>query len=490
MVTIKIDPTTRIEGHHSTTIKVENGKVVEAYSHMDMFRGAEIFLVGRDPRDAPTFLQRICGVCFTVHRLTSIKALEDAAKLAVPDGARKIRNITEGIFYVWNHAVHLYVLAGPDYSDAVAKTGLTRLNPISGRGYQEAVIAQRKLMQAYAYFGGKAPHPLTIVPGGYTNPPTVEKIASIKTRLIEVSNWLGATENVPAVIDNVLKGKFDPELGSGLHDIVALIVAAKKAGADTWGVGPGRYYSNGIFDMPDGSLFLPRGVYVNGKVKSVEKEKISEHVKYSFYTDDSGGYPGDEKPPQPQYGKSGAYSWGKAPRYEGMSMEVGPLARLVVAGLDPFDLRKNLGGGADKSNTLNRLIARAQEALIVRDALVKWLDELVPGEKVYTSYEVPDSGFGVGLWEATRGAISHWASIKNKKIERYQVITPTLWNLGPRDINSQPSIIEQGLIGVPVPGDKDVINIMRTIRSFDPCLACSVHVLTPQEKYSINLLPR
>ncbi len=491
MVKIEIDPVTRIEGHLSVTVNVENGKVTEAYTHSTMFRGVEIFLVGRDPRDAPHFTQRVCGVCFEVHRLTSLRAIEDAAGLTIPDGARKLRNIYQGIFHLWNHAVHLYALAGPDYSDAVAKTGLKRLDPLAGKGYLEAVVNQRKLLQAFAVIGGKAPHPLTPVPGGFSNAPSVEKIMQMKTMILEVSSWLGATENVPAVIDNVVNGKFDPELGSGLHDIVGLLLAAKEAGADTWGLGPGRFYAHGFYDLPDGGLFFPRGTFDGGKINPLDEKNVVEHVTRSWYSDESGGmYVGDAPPPEPKYGKSGAYSWAKAPRYEGKSMEVGPLARMIMKESDPFDLRKALTGGSTKSSTLGRLIARAQEALLIRDALVTWLDELVPGEKVYTNYEIPDSGFGVGLWEATRGSIGHWVNVKNKKIDRYQIITPTAWNLGPRDNKGQPSPMEQALVGVPVPDIKNPINVLRTIRSFDPCLACTVHIQTPHgKKYTISTSP-
>jgi len=497
MVEIEIDPTTRMEGHHSTTLQVENGEVTDCRSHMDMFRGLEVIVQDRPPSDAPHFLQRICGVCWTVHRITSCLAMENAAQNAgtfngVPDGARKLRNVMEGLVQVWDHAVHIYALAGPDYSDAKAGTGLTRLDPVTGEGYQEALVQQRELLQAIATVGGKAPHPLTYVPGGVTNPPTVEKITEIKNTLLNVSNWLGATENVPQVIENVQNGVRDPALGKGLHDIVAMLIEAKAAGADQIGQGPGRFYSNGFGIQPDQSRTLPQGVYIDGERRDFDKSKIEEHVKHSWYTDDSGGAPSEEKPPEPDYGKEGAYSWGKAPRYGGQSMEVGPLARMVVADLDPFDLRANLGGGSDASNTLNRLIARAQETLVLRDKLVEWVDQLEPGEKVYNENWSDDfTGEGVGLWAAPRGALSHWVKVEDGKIQNYQVVTPTIWNLGPRDRNDNPSVFEQAAVGTPVPDLDDPLQVMRTIRSFDPCLACSVHFVDGEgeERHSVKVEP-
>jgi Ni,Fe-hydrogenase I large subunit len=206
---------------------------------------------------------------------------------------------------------------------------------------------------------------------------------------------------------------------------------------------------------------------------------LSESTAHSWYTDDSGGPVGEEKPPEPDPEKEDAYSWGKAPRYEGMSMEVGPLARLVSADLDPFDLRATLGGDPTKSSTLNRLIARAQEALLVRDAIMEWLDALDPSAAYQADWTDDFTASGVGLWEASRGSLSHWVEVENGTVTNYQIVTPTLWNLGPRDETGQPGIFEEAVVGMAVPDPENPINVMRTIRSYDPCLACSVHVEHP-----------
>lgn len=487
-VEINIDPVTRIEGHLGITVKIDKGVVKEAHAHGKMFRGFEIIVAGRDPRDAPTLLQRICGVCHTEHRICSLRAIENAAGITVPEGARKLRNIIEAVTTLYSHAVWFYVLGGQDFSDAVAKTGLTRFNFLLGQGYKEAVKAQRTLHEVLAVLGGKVPHHMTTVPGGVSVTPTVENILAVKTRLAEVSEWIGATGNVPAVIDNVTKGKFDPSLGSVLHDVVGMIVAAKKMGTDNWGIGPNKFISFGVYDTADGKFFEPAGFFDGSKVVPFDEKKVSESVKRSWYTDDSGGnYVGDEPLPKPQYGKAGAYSWAKSPRYGGHAAEAGPLARLVIWGQDPFDLRKALAGGATKANTLARIIARAQETLVLRDAAMKWLDELVPGEKVCVPYKVPSSAFGVGLWEAPRGALGHWVRIEKGKIKNYQVITPTAWNIGPRDETGQEGPIEAALVGVPETDFKSPWNVIRAVHSFDPCLACTVHVLTPDgKKYSVE----
>jgi Ni,Fe-hydrogenase I large subunit len=503
MPEIDIDPTTRIEGHHGITLEVdEDGTVTDAKSKMEMFRGAEIVTLGRPPSDAPQITGMVCGVCFLCHRLCSSKAAEAAAMNAddidfggPPANAVLLRDAVEGIFYLWNHAVHLFALVGPDYSDAVAGTGLDRLDPLEGDGYMGAMANQRKIMKALAEFGGRAPHPVSYVPGGMATNPDKATIQSVKSRVAEVSNWLGATENVPQVLENVMNDEFDPELGEGLHDLVSMLVAGAQAGAADIGEGPDRFYSNGMFEQPDsGDLYLKRGVYRNGSVEELTKDEIisgiTEDTEYSWYTDESGGSPTEAQPPEPAPDKDQAYSWGKAPRFEEDSMETGPLARMVISDLDPFDLRADLGGGAAKSNTLNRLIARAQEALVVRDKVMDWLDQVDTAKPFMADDWTDDfTGKGVGLFEPSRGTLSHYMDVENGEIERYQIITPTIWNLGPRDADGQPSPLEEGVIGDVVENVDNPINVLRTIRSMDPCLACSVHVQSPDSEFETEIEP-
>ncbi|MFQ3294800.1 MAG: Ni,Fe-hydrogenase I large subunit [Halobacteriales archaeon] len=499
MVEITIDPTTRIEGHHGMELEVEEGRITEARSTMKMFRGAEIITVGRSPRDAAQLTGKVCGVCFICHRIGSSRATEDAARNAgafdgPPKHAKILRDATEGIFFLWNHAIHLFALVGPDYSDAVADTGFERLDPLEGDGYLGALENQRKLMQALAEFGGRAPHPLAFIPGGVATNPDAATVETVKSRVREVSNWLGPTDAVPEVLENVKTGEFDPELGEGLHDIVSILVAAAQAGAADLGSGPNRYYSNGLFRDPEsGERIFKRGVYRDGSPEMMTKDEIvagiTEDTEYSKYTDDSGGSPTEASPPEPDPQKDGAYSWGKAPRFDGQTMEVGPLARLAISGFDPFDLRATLGGGPAESNTLNRLIARAQEALIVRDRLLDLLGAFDPSKPLMADFPDGFTGKGVGLWEPSRGTLSHYVDVDDGTIERYQIITPTIWNIGPRDGEGNPSIIEKGIVGDEVADVENPINVMRTIRSFDPCLACSVHVDSPEGSYETVLEP-
>jgi len=500
MATIKIDPVTRLEGHLSVTVNVEGGVVKEANVSGTMFRGFEKILVGRDPRDCPTLTQRICGVCHTVHRLTSLRAIEDAANVEIPYGAKLVRNLIQAVTYLYSHAAHLIVLQGPDFQDTVPE-----LTFPTGQGYVEAIKMQRRLHEILAIFGGKVPHHMTSVPGGVSIVPNVDHAGRALMRALEVSDWLGPTENIPGVLDNVLAGTPDMSQGKGLNYVVKLLAAAVGAGAGSWGTGPGKFMAYGVFDMPDGSLLEPSGFFNGSSVEALDERQITEDVTNSWLTDNSGGgYIANNEVTDMQYPKGNAYSYVKAIRYQGHATETGPLARLVVAGLDPFDLRKNLAGGANESNTLARMIARAQETVFIRDKVLGvglfegqgWVDELLtvlksPGSaKFYEKYEVPKSGIGVGLWEAPRGATGHWIKIANKKVEKYQINAGSTWNMNPRDATGQPGPLEQALAGVPVPDEANPINVLRTIHSFDPCLACSVHVITDSgKKYTMQVTP-
>jgi hydrogenase large subunit len=485
MPEIDIDPTTRIEGHHSATLQVEDGVITDARSKMDMFRGIESIVLGRQPSDAPQFCQMVCGVCFTNHRMASTLAIEDAAKRAgifegVPKQARLLRDIMEAMFLIWNDIVHLFTLTGPDYSDAIADTSFDRLNPGDGDGYTAALEKQRVLLQAFTEFGGKAPHPLTYAPGGVAATPDEETVADVRKTGKTLNEWLGPTDAIPATLEAVRDRDFDAVEYPGLGDLLSILIGASDVGAGHGGQGPGNFYANGMFTNHGPDQLFRRGIYRDGSLSVPSREElvqnITEDTAYSWYTKESGGSPSEAPPPKPEPEKPEAYTWGKAPRYNGDAMETGPLARLIVADLDPHDLRSKLGGASDRSSTLNRLIARVQELLLVRDALDDWLAALDTEGTFSAPWSDDFTADGVGLWGASRGALSHWVSVEDGEITQYQIISPTLWNLGPRDSNDKPSILEQALVGMPVDNYDDPIDVMRAIRSFDPCLGCAVHV--------------
>jgi ferredoxin hydrogenase large subunit/hydrogenase large subunit len=252
------------------------------------------------------------------------------------------------------------------------------------------------------------------------------------------------------------------------------------------GRGCGNFLSFGVFPESDsgGSPFLPAGVLIDGKLQPVDTAAITEDVRYSWYSSASGRRP-TEGETTPDATKSGAYSWLKAPRYAGRALEVGPLARLLVAyhdGRNPAvktavdGLLKALDRSpADLVSVLGRHATRALEAKLLADRCAEWLDQLVPDQPTNRDFTIPASGSGVGLTEAARGALGHWIEIRDHKIANYQCVVPTTWNCSPRDDRGEPGPMEQALAGTPVADAKAPIEAARVIRSFDPCLACAVH---------------
>jgi len=481
MVTkIKIDPITRIEGHLSIEAIVDDGVVKEANSAGTLFRGFEIILQGRDPRDANRLTQRICGVCPTAHATASALCLDEAFGLTdkIPDNAKLIRGLIFGSNFLQSHILHFYHLAALDYVDAVGAVGdLAPFVPryegdyrVTGEAnaeltnhYLKALDIRRKCQEMLSIFGGKMPHNVGIVPGGVTEKPAEDKITNFLWRLNEIRDF----------IDNV----YIPD-----------VIAVAKAYGDYFEIGKGckRLLAYGGFDLPAGRLFKSGVVSPDLQLEPFVKENITEDVKHSWYVDSSSGKNPAQGETKPDLKKKQAYSFLKSPRYKGQVCELGPLARMVSNYVQGDETTKKLvdsvlgefGAGVDALySVLGRHAARALEAKLVADAMVDWLQQLKPAEPTIVESDIPEEGAGTGLTEAPRGAVGHWMTIKDKKIARYQVITPTAWNASPKDDKDQPGAVEQAIIGTKVKDKDNPFEVVRIVRAFDPCLACSVHLL-------------
>ncbi len=527
MARVVIDPITRIEGHLRIEVEVSRGRVKDAWSSGTLFRGIEIILKGRDPRDAWLVTQRICGVCPVPHGLTSVFALEDAAGVKPPLPAVIVRNLIEGTQYLHSHILWFYHLNGLDYVDIVSalkaspkeksmKQVKEKLAAFVKRGqlgpftngywghpayklppdinlvvvahYLQALEMQAKASKLTAIFGGKMPMHMNTPPGGLTKPPTAEEIKAFSEGLKELK----------AFVNNVM-----------YQDLLTLApYYLDWAGI---GKGVGNYLSWGVFDSAPASpesRFLPPGVLLKGK-KRLEKaspEEVKEHVKHSFYRYSRPLNPAEGKtePGFKKHDTEKTYSWLKAPRYDGKPMEVGPLARVLIAyhkNVKPVKkevdaLLEKLGHKGNPGilqSVLGRIAARVIESKLIVEEMEKWVADLEKemkkkGARVYTGYKVPKKGEGIGLWEAPRGALGHWIRIKNSKIENYQCVVPTTWNASPRDDKHQRGPLEEALVGTPVHDPKKPLEVLRVVHSFDPCIACAVHVIDPRtnEVYRIR----
>lgn len=565
--TVVIDPVTRIEGHLRIEVKVNNGAIEDAWSTGPMFRGLELILKGRDPRDAWVFTQRICGVCTTVHAIASVRAVENALGIAIPDNARILRNLIEGAQFVHDHVVHFYHLHALDWvdlmsalqADPAATSALalslsdwhnsspayfqsvkTRLQNFVNSGqlglfgngywghpayrlppagnllavahYLEALEWQNQFIKFHAILGGKNPHPQTYLVGGMATPLDATSQAAITPARIADLRAL-----VQLGLDFVNK-VYLPDL---------MLIASYYTDWAGTGGGYGNFLSFGDFPGASGNspanLWMPRGMVVNKNLgqapQPVDQTLIQEYIAHSWYSynggDQAGRHPyqGETQMnytgPQTSFSTlSGEerYSWLKAPRYNGMPMEVGPLARVVVAyaagharirELTDWVLAQLQVGPDALFSTLGRIAARGIETLAIAEQMNTWLDELennilnnnltVQNNQRWNPSTWPADAWGYGMTEAPRGGLGHWVHIVNGKIENYQAVVPTTWNGSPRDAQNARGPWEQALVGVPVADASRPLEVLRTIHSFDPCMACAVHIVDPQSNQVMQI---
>jgi hydrogenase large subunit len=326
--------------------------------------------------------------------------------------------------------------------------------------------------------GGKFPHSQSFVPGGITFKPTSSDLVRVSCILLEVENMV--TQKVLGC--SVARWLANKSLANVLHwleekshassDLGLFIRIGKDFGLHKLGAGPGTFLSYGGFIQPDGKNWLKPGFF-DKKLQKFDETKISEHVKYSWYEDYAGGKHPKEGETRPFYTKSRKYSFIKSPRYSGKAVEVGPLARQVI-NKDRLisDLAKKLG-----PSVYTRELARMHEAVKILQKIREWIDLVDPVKPFYKKPSKKPAGFGAGLTEAPRGALGHWVEV-DKKIKRYQIITPTAWNASPADSDENPGPMEQAAISTEVTDKKNPVEVEHVIRSFDPCVGCAVHVIS------------
>jgi Ni,Fe-hydrogenase I large subunit len=555
MSRVIVDPVTRIEGHLRIEAEVDGGAVRDAWSSSTMFRGIELILKGRDPRDAWAFTQRICGVCTTVHAIASIRAVENAIGAAPPPNVRLLRNLIIAAQCVQDHVVHFYHLHALDWVDIVsalsadpAKTSAlaqsisdwplssptyftgvrNRIKAFVERGqlgpfanaywghpayrlpaeanlmavahYLEALDWQREFIKMHAVLGGKNPHLQSFLVGGMSTP-------------IDPNSQSAINAGTIAELKQLVARARDFVVRVYIPDLLAVAAAYKDWAGH--GKGVGNYLAYGEYPDDDTSapaLFLKGGV-IRGrdlsKVAPFDPGKVTEYVAHSWYDYQQGdavalhpskgetlpNYTGPA-PPYERLDTDKKYSWLKSPRYDDEPMEVGPLARMLVSYASGHPRVKTLVDGVLKAlnvgpealfSTLGRVGARGIETQLLAEKMDEWVDALtanmgagdlrIHDNSKWDPSSWPADAMGAGFHEAPRGALAHWVHIENGLISNYQCVVPSTWNAGPRDAKGQRGPYEEALLGTPVADPERPIEILRTVQSFDPCMACGVHVV-------------
>ncbi|BCS52169.1 nickel-dependent hydrogenase large subunit [Geobacter sp. SVR] len=559
---ITIDPVTRIEGHLRVDCEINNGKVSKAWSSGQMWRGIELILKDRDPREAWLYTQRICGVCTTVHAIASVRSVENALNLEIPLNAQYIRNMMIAAHAVQDHIVHFYHLSALDWVDvtsalkadpqktaAMAQNMSTwplnstqvfkdaqaklknfvssgqlgifangywghpamkltpEVNLLAATHYLQALEVQRKANMIVSILGGKTPHIQNLAVGGVANPINTDSPSTLTMERLYY---------VKTLMD---------ELGSFVNQVYFQDVCAIAAAYTDWtryGAGVTNYLSVPDFPMDTkGTAFaLPGGYIANADlagfqpIKSFQDESIKkgvkESIKHSWYNGAWTRHPWEEEtePHYTDFQDDGKYSWVKSPTFNGLPAQVGPLAHVLgmyAAGHAPtrkqtekaLSLISSLSGqqvtAAALHSTLGRHAARAVRAAVLNDVLQNQWQALMEniGKGDTTTFNPPafpkGEIRGVGLHEAPRGVLSHWVVIKNGKIKNYQAVVPSTWNSGPRNAQDSPGPYEASLVGNPVADPQKPLEVLRTVHSFDPCLACAIHVVDKERNQAVTV---
>jgi Ni,Fe-hydrogenase I large subunit len=514
---IVIDPITRIEGHLKIEVEVENGVVKDAWSAGTMVRGWEVLLQNRDPRDASYVLTRVCAVCEGVHTVAASHALDNAFGIDVPEAGRLMRNLFCGGLYMHDHYIHFYVLSALDYLDimAIAKyegtdpgllaikdkiVSLVQANdtaPFTPRykpdeyclndpetvttlvsHYIKSVEMKAKSSKMLAILMGIQPNPATIMAGGCSAIPSVNELLEFRALWEEQVNFCKNTylPDVVAVGSGPLFPLAKMGLGAGNENYICYPMFPQANP-----MSPTDYSFGGTDHLFKGGTII--GGF-NNPADPVDYNQITEAVKYSWYD-----YPPGVDALHPSQGitslnarKPDAYSFIKAPRYNQVPMEVGPLSRGLV---NKFPLLMDFISAGAKPGAVARHLCRPIEAVTVGEAGLKWIDRLIDmataGPVIgMKDKATPRRARGMGVWDAPRGALGHWVEIDDFRIKNYQLVVPTTWNASPRDEKGVRGQYEQSLIGVPVPDADNPLNVVRVIRSFDPCLACAIHLIDPE----------
>jgi hydrogenase large subunit len=549
---ITVDPITRIEGHLRIDVEVDGGVVKKAWSSGQMFRGIERILIGRDPREAWLFTQRFCGVCTTVHAITSVRAVENALKLEIPPNAQYIRNLIVAAHAMHDHIVHFYQLSALDWVDVVSalkadvpKTAALaaslsewpgnsqkelqavkdrlagfvakgqlgifangywghpamklapEVNLLAVSHYLQALDYQRRVNQVVTILGGKTPNIQNLAVGGVANAINLDNDATLNmAKLYKVKELLNSAKQF---IEQVY-----------FVDVCA--VGAMYADWLKYGAGVTNYLAVPDFpvDAKAVKFDLPGGTILNGDLANVKtiasfedpyfQKNVSECISHAWYDGDWTRHPYEEEsvPRYTSFEPDGKYSWIKAPRFDGHPMQVGPLAQVLVGfaqGHEPtvrwakktLETAGKVSGAqltpAVLHSTLGRHAARMIRTAVISElADRQWTllaenigkgDTRIFNEPVFPKGEQQ----GFGFHEAPRGTLSHWVVIENGAIKNYQAVVPSTWNAGPRDAKNQPGPYEASLVGNPIADVERPLEVLRTVHSFDPCIACAVHTL-------------
>ncbi|MBK1636472.1 nickel-dependent hydrogenase large subunit [Rhodovulum adriaticum] len=468
-----VGPFNRVEGDLEVHLDLADGAVARARVNAPLYRGFERMLMGRPPSDALTLTPRICGICSISQSAAAARALADAGGHApAPQGAA-MAALIHAVENVSDHLFHFNLFFMPDFTRPVYADrpwhgqAVERFTAQTGGAQRAAIGARAALMHILGLMAGKWPHTLAIQPGGVTRAPGASDKVRILASLTAFRRYLEGTVFGGPLEDFAALSTRDALLGWDRGDAGLFLRIAADLDLDRLGRGAGRYLSFGAYPDAGGHAFAP-GIWRDGARAPLDLADMVEDLSHAWMLGPA-SHPADGQTLPDEDMRADAYSWCKAPRLAGAPMETGALARQVI---DGHPLARDLAGGGVLARVAGRLLELARSQAVMED-LARGIDPAAPF--MDPAPEVQD-GHGVGLVEAARGALGHWVRIEKGRIASYQIVAPTTWNFSPRDAQGQPGPLEAALVGAPVqPGETTPVSVQHIVRSFDPCMVCTVH---------------
>jgi hydrogenase large subunit len=478
-------PFNRVEGDLEVSLDIENSKVISSEVNSPLFRGFEFMAKGRAPLDILVFAPRICGICSVSQSVAAAGALAQVYGVKPTPNGQKSTNIMLANENAADLLTHFYMFFMPDFAREIyqSKSWFAEVNQrfkaVEGSSSKKALQARAEWMKIMGVLAGRWPHTLAIQPGGSSRSVSDSETVSMLLHTQQMRIFLEEhmlKDNLESFLANQDEDSFEnwlknPTVATG--DLAIFVQVAKDLNLAELGKIDMPLMSYGNYPKDDDSREFPSGLFKDDHIEHLNTMLITEDISHAHYNGNEQLSPWSEQQVQPQVDKKGAYSWCKAPRLDNQAVEVGALARQRI-NKQPLvtDLHSRYG-----SNVYTRIMARLVELATIVTLSEKWLkDGFDTGAPYCNVANTISKNNGMGLVEAARGSLGHWVEIDGDFIQNFQVIAPTTWNFSPKDQNGRTGALETALIGAPVQdGEIDPISVQHIVRSFDPCMVCTVH---------------